>query len=145
MWYPDKQIKIYRSTPKHGECVMKKKFLLNHLEQKLDNGIDRLVNQFSELTFIHYQYKLNYCSFTIFCFKGTKCYRGVGKSISSIRTEKNWFQTWNWVEYIIVPCKLKKKTLVTVITLLLLIFIFNNILSTPLLCITVMFITFFLF
>ncbi|CAH1394309.1 unnamed protein product [Nezara viridula] len=42
--FNDSALPLVMSTSKHGECVMKKKFLLNHLEQKLDSGIDRALN-----------------------------------------------------------------------------------------------------
>ena len=31
----------FRSTPKHGECLQRKKTILEHLENKLEMGIDR--------------------------------------------------------------------------------------------------------
>lgn len=33
-----------RSTPKHADCLMKKKLLLDQIELKLDTGLDRLVS-----------------------------------------------------------------------------------------------------
>lgn len=32
---------IIRSTPKHGECLQRKKAILDQLESKLETGIDR--------------------------------------------------------------------------------------------------------
>lgn len=33
-----------RSTPQHGECLQRKKYILEQLENKLDTGVDRAVS-----------------------------------------------------------------------------------------------------
>uniref|UniRef100_A0A069DWN9 Exocyst complex component 5 n=1 Tax=Panstrongylus megistus TaxID=65343 RepID=A0A069DWN9_9HEMI len=42
--YSEYVLPLVISTPKHGEYLLKKKFQLNQLEIKLDNGIDRAIN-----------------------------------------------------------------------------------------------------
>jgi hypothetical protein len=34
-------VQCCRSTPKHGDCLQKKKYLLEQIEFKLDTGLDR--------------------------------------------------------------------------------------------------------
>lgn len=43
MWTFKNLISYYfiRSTPKHGECLQRKKTILEHLENKLEMGVDR--------------------------------------------------------------------------------------------------------
>ncbi|KAL1114999.1 hypothetical protein AAG570_007822 [Ranatra chinensis] len=42
--FTDCLIPLVVSTPRHVECLIKKKFFLSQLEQKLENGIDRSIN-----------------------------------------------------------------------------------------------------
>lgn len=46
--FSDSSLKInflcYRSTPKHVDCISKKRYLLESIEIKLDSGLDRSIN-----------------------------------------------------------------------------------------------------
>lgn len=42
--FNDSLVPLVISTPKHGDCLQKKKYLLEQIELKLDTGLDRAIN-----------------------------------------------------------------------------------------------------
>ncbi|XP_063222638.1 exocyst complex component 5 [Bacillus rossius redtenbacheri] len=42
--FGDSLVPLVASTPKHGDCLQKKKYLLEQIEFKLDTGLDRSIN-----------------------------------------------------------------------------------------------------